>query len=194
MCSSDLDIHNLRSGEISTEKGDAVILATGGPGLVYGRSTNSMVCTGTAVTSAYLQGAKYGNGEFIQIHPSAIPGRDKLRLMSESARGEGGRVWVPRKAGDSRKPKEIPEKERFYFLEERYPLFGNLVPRDVGAREIYDICVNDKLGVHGEMKVYLDLDRKSTRLNSSHKPISYAVFCLNKKKNKTHIRTPLSTI
>jgi succinate dehydrogenase / fumarate reductase flavoprotein subunit len=150
-------IHNLRSGEISTEKGDAVILATGGPGLVYGRSTNSMVCTGTAVTSAYLQGAKYGNGEFIQIHPSAIPGRDKLRLMSESARGEGGRVWVPRKAGDSRKPKDIPEKERFYFLEERYPLFGNLVPRDVGAREIYDICVNDKLGVHGEMKVYLDL-------------------------------------
>jgi len=150
-------IHNLRSGEISTEKGDAVILATGGPGLVYGRSTNSMVCTGTAVTSAYLQGAKYGNGEFIQIHPSAIPGRDKLRLMSESARGEGGRVWVPRKAGDSRKPTDIPETERFYFLEERYPLFGNLVPRDVGAREIYDICVNDKLGVHGEMKVYLDL-------------------------------------
>ena len=154
-------IHNLRSGEISSEKGDAVILATGGPGLVYGRSTNSMVCTGTAVTSAYLQGAKYGNGEFIQIHPSAIPGRDKLRLMSESARGEGGRVWVPRKAGDSRKPKDIPETERFYFLEERYPLFGNLVPRDVGAREIYDICVNDKLGVHGEMKVYLDLTHLS---------------------------------
>ncbi|MDC0223935.1 succinate dehydrogenase flavoprotein subunit [Deltaproteobacteria bacterium] len=150
-------IHNLRSGEIKAEKGDAVILATGGPGLVYGRSTNSMVCTGTAVTSAYLQGAKYGNGEFIQIHPSAIPGRDKLRLMSESARGEGGRVWVPRKAGDSRNPKEIPEAERFYFLEERYPLFGNLVPRDVGAREIYDICVNDKLGINGEMKVYLDL-------------------------------------
>ena len=154
-------IHNLRSGEIKAEKGDAVILATGGPGQVYGRSTNSMVCTGTAATSAYLQGAKYGNGEFIQIHPSAIPGRDKLRLMSESARGEGGRVWVPRKAGDSRKPKEIPEKERFYFLEERYPLFGNLVPRDVGAREIYDICVNDKLGVHGEMKVYLDLTHLS---------------------------------
>jgi len=154
-------IHNLRSGEIKAEKGDAVILATGGPGLVYGRSTNSMVCTGTAVTSAYLQGAKYGNGEFIQIHPSAIPGRDKLRLMSESARGEGGRVWVPKKAGDSRKPKEIPEAERFYFLEERYPLFGNLVPRDVGAREIYDICVNDKLGVNGEMKVYLDLTHHS---------------------------------
>ena len=150
-------IHNLRTGEIMALKGDAVILATGGPGLVYGRSTNSMVCTGTAATSAYLQGAKYGNGEFIQIHPSAIPGRDKLRLMSESARGEGGRIWVPRKAGDSRSPKDIPEKERFYFLEERYPLYGNLVPRDVGAREIYDICVNEGLGVKGEMKVYLDL-------------------------------------
>ena len=150
-------IHNLRTGETMALKGDAVILATGGPGLVYGRSTNSMVCTGTATTSAYLQGAKYGNGEFIQIHPSAIPGRDKLRLMSESARGEGGRIWVPRKAGDSRSPKDIPEKERFYFLEERYPLYGNLVPRDVGAREIYDICVNEGLGVKGEMKVYLDL-------------------------------------
>jgi succinate dehydrogenase / fumarate reductase flavoprotein subunit len=150
-------IHNLRTGEISALKGDAVILATGGPGLVYGRTTNSMVCTGTATTSAYLQGAKYANGEFIQIHPSAIPGRDKLRLMSESARGEGGRIWVPRKAGDSRTPRDIPENERFYFLEEKYPLFGNLVPRDVGAREIYDICVNDGLGVHGEMKVYLDL-------------------------------------
>ncbi len=150
-------IQNLRSGEISAEKGDAVILATGGPGVVYGRSTNSMVCTGTATTSAYLQGAKYGNGEFIQIHPSAIPGRDKLRLMSESARGEGGRVWVPRKAGDERPPKQIPEAERYYFLEEKYPRFGNLVPRDVGAREIYDICVNQNLGVHGEMKVFLDL-------------------------------------
>ena len=154
-------IHNLRTAEIMALKGDAVILATGGPGLVYGRSTNSMVCTGTATTSAYLQGAKYGNGEFIQIHPSAIPGRDKLRLMSASARGEGGRIWVPRKAGDSRSPKDIPEKERFYFLEERYPLYGNLVPRDVGAREIYDICVNEGLGVKGEMKVYLDLTHHS---------------------------------
>ncbi|GIR32505.1 MAG: succinate dehydrogenase flavoprotein subunit [Deltaproteobacteria bacterium] len=154
-------INNLRTGEIRAERGDAVILATGGPGLVYGRSTNSMVCTGTATTSAYLQGAKYGNAEFIQIHPSAIPGRDKLRLMSESARGEGGRVWVPKNPGDERKPRDVPEDERFYFLEEKYPRFGNLVPRDVGAREIYDICINQKLGVHGEMKVYLDLTHKS---------------------------------
>ena len=150
-------IHDLRTSEITALRGDAVILATGGPGLVYGRSTNSAVCTGTAATSAYLQGAKYGNGEFIQIHPSAIPGQDKLRLMSESARGEGGRVWVPKKAGDNRPPKQIPEDERFYFLEERYPLFGNLVPRDVGSREIYDVCVNSGLGVGGENKVYLDL-------------------------------------
>ncbi|MBF0286236.1 MAG: succinate dehydrogenase flavoprotein subunit [SAR324 cluster bacterium] len=154
-------IHNLRSGEIVSERGDAVVLATGGPGLVYGRSTNSAVCTGTATTSAYLQGAKYGNGEFIQIHPSAIPGHDKLRLMSESARGEGGRVWVPRKPGDNRPPKQIPDNERYYFLEERYPLFGNLVPRDVGSREIYDVCINGGLGVGGENKVYLDLTHHS---------------------------------
>jgi len=154
-------IQNLRTGDIRAERGDAVILATGGPGVVYGRSTNSVVCTGTATTSAYLQGAKYGNGEFIQIHPTAVPGRDKLRLMSESARGEGGRVWVPRKANDQRDPKEIPAEDRLYFLEEKYPRFGNLVPRDVGAREIYDICVNQGLGVHGDMKVYLDLTHHS---------------------------------
>ncbi len=154
-------IQNLRTGDIRAERGDAVILATGGPGVVYGRSTNSVVCTGTATPSAYLQGAKYGNGEFIQIHPTAVPGRDKLRLMSESARGEGGRVWVPRKANDQRDPKEIPAEERLYFLEEKYPRFGNLVPRDVGAREIYDICVNQGLGVHGDMKVYLDLTHHS---------------------------------
>ena len=154
-------IQNLKTGDIRAERGDAVILATGGPGVVYGRSTNSVVCTGTATTSAYLQGAKYGNGEFIQIHPTAVPGRDKLRLMSESARGEGGRVWVPRKANDQRDPKEIPAEERLYFLEEKYPRFGNLVPRDVGAREIYNICVNQGLGVHGDMKVYLDLTHHS---------------------------------
>ena len=154
-------IQNLRTGDIRAERGDAVILATGGPGVIYGRSTNSVVCTGTATTSAYLQGAKYGNGEFIQIHPTAVPGRDKLRLMSESARGEGGRVWVPRKANDQRDPKEIPAEERLYFLEEKYPRFGNLVPRDVGAREIYDICVNQGLGVHGDLQVYLHLTNHS---------------------------------
>lgn len=154
-------LHDLRTGEIFSLSGDAVVLATGGPGQVYGRSTNSTVCTGAAATSAYLQGAKYANGEFIQIHPTAIPGQDKLRLMSESARGEGGRIWVPRKPNDPRDPLTIPEEERYYFLEENHPLFGNLVPRDVACREIYDVVYNKKLGIGGQAMVYLDLTHHS---------------------------------
>ena len=137
---------------------DAVVLATGGCGLVYGRSTMSMVCTGSAVSRVYQAGAAYGNGEFIQVHPTAIPGADKLRLMSESARGEGGRVWVPRTAQDPRDPRTIPEAERYYFLEERYPKYKNLVPRDIATREIFDICTTDGLSVEkGRLCVYLDL-------------------------------------
>lgn len=154
-------IHDLRTNKISCLKADAVVLATGGPGQVYARSTNSTVCTGAAATSAYLQGAKYANGEFIQIHPTAIPGQDKLRLMSESARGEGGRIWVPKKPDDARDPLTIPEDERYYFLEENYPLFGNLVPRDVASREIYDVVYNQKLGIGGEPMVYLDLTHQT---------------------------------
>jgi succinate dehydrogenase / fumarate reductase flavoprotein subunit len=137
---------------------DAVVLATGGNGLLYGRSTMSMVCTGSAVSRAYQAGAWYGNGEFIQVHPTAIPGADKLRLMSESARGEGGRVWVPRKPQDTRDPRTIPESDRYYFLEERYPKYGNLVPRDIATREIFDICTTDGLSVEKDrLCVYLDL-------------------------------------
>jgi len=137
---------------------DAVVLATGGCGLLYGRSTMSMVCNGSAVSRAYRAGAWYGNGEFIQVHPTAIPGADKLRLMSESARGEGGRVWVPRKPQDSRDPRDIPEAERCYFLEERYPKYGNLVPRDIATREIFDICTTEGLSVEKDrLCVYLDL-------------------------------------
>jgi succinate dehydrogenase / fumarate reductase flavoprotein subunit len=154
-------IHNLRTNEIFTLAGDAVILATGGPSQVYAGSTASTVNTGAAATMAYLQGAKYANGEFIQIHPTAIPGRDKLRLMSESARGEGGRIWVPKRADDNRDPLDIPEMERYYFLEEKYPLFGNLVPRDVASREIYDVVYNQNLGIGGQPMVYLDLTHKS---------------------------------
>jgi succinate dehydrogenase / fumarate reductase flavoprotein subunit len=136
----------------------AVVLATGGNGLIYGRSTMSMVCTGSAVSRAYRAGAWYGNGEFIQVHPTAIPGADKLRLMSESARGEGGRVWVPRKPQDPRDPREIPEADRSYFLEERYPKYGNLVPRDIATREIFDICTTEGLSVEKDrLCVYLDL-------------------------------------
>ena len=133
------------------------MLATGGPGIVYNRSTNSVMNTGTAASAVYQQGAKYANGEFIQVHPTAIPGMDKLRLMSESARGEGGRVWVPRKPGDERRGEDIPEAERYYFLEERYPAYGNLVPRDIATREIFSVCVDDKMGVYGQNQVYLDL-------------------------------------
>ena len=137
---------------------DAVILASGGCGLLYGRSTMSMICTGSAVSRAYKAGVKYGNAEFIQVHPTAVPGADKLRLMSESARGEGGRVWVPRKAQDARDPKDIPVAERYYFLEERYPEYGNLVPRDIATREIFDICTTDGLSVEKDrLCVYLDL-------------------------------------
>ncbi len=137
---------------------DAVVLASGGCGLLYGRSTMSTICTGSAVSRAYQAGVKYGNAEFIQVHPTAVPGADKLRLMSESARGEGGRVWVPRTPQDPRKPKDIPANERYYFLEERYPQYGNLVPRDIATREIFDICTTDGLSVEQDrLCVYLDL-------------------------------------
>jgi succinate dehydrogenase / fumarate reductase, flavoprotein subunit len=146
------------SMQIRAFPADATVVATGGGGLIYGRSTMSVFCTGSAASRCFQAGAKYGNAEFIQVHPTAIPGADKLRLMSESARGEGGRVWVPRKAQDPRPPKSIPEAERYYFLEDRYPAYGNLVPRDIATREIFNICVNEGLSVEsGRQCVYLDL-------------------------------------
>ena len=151
---------DMRTMQIRAFRGAAVVMATGGCGLVFGKSTNSIICTGGAASRCYQAGAWYGNGEMIQVHPTAIPGADKCRLMSESARGEGGRVWVPRKKGDDRKPQDIPENERWYFLEERYPKYGNLVPRDIATREIFDVCVNDGMGVGGLNQVYLDLTHK----------------------------------
>ena len=135
----------LQTMEIKHFPADAVILATGGNGMVFGRSTNSNICTGSAQSSVYRQGAIYANGEFIQVHPTAIPGEDKLRLMSESARGEGGRVWT------------YKDGKPWYFLEEMYPAYGNLVPRDIATRAIFDVCVNQKLGINGENMVYLDV-------------------------------------
>jgi succinate dehydrogenase / fumarate reductase, flavoprotein subunit len=136
---------HLRSMEIKAYQADAVIMATGGLGIIFGKSTNSTINTGYAAARLYQQGALYANGEFIQIHPTAIPGDDKNRLMSESARGEGGRVWT------------YKDGKPWYFLEEKYPAYGNLVPRDIATREIFDVCVNQKLGIDGENKVYLDL-------------------------------------
>ena len=148
---------NLRTMEVRAFPADAIILATGGIGALFGKSTNSVVCTGSAQSAVFQQGALYANGEFIQVHPTSIPGEDKLRLMSESARGEGGRVWVPRTPGDKRPVRSIPEAERFYFLEEWYPKYGNLVPRDVATRAIHKVVYQLGLGIDGQPMVYLDL-------------------------------------
>lgn len=156
----------LESMKIKAFAADAVCLATGGPGMVFGRSTNSVICTGSAAGKAFRQGAVYANGEFIQVHPTAIPGADKLRLISESARGEGGRIWVPKDAKDKRAPKDIPEKERDYFLERMYPGYGNLVPRDIASRALFQVCFHEGRGVFNsktgknENEVYLDLTHK----------------------------------
>ncbi|WP_019242839.1 MULTISPECIES: succinate dehydrogenase flavoprotein subunit [Bacillus] len=139
---------NLTSMEVKSFSADAVILASGGPGIIFGKSTNSIINTGSAASIAYQQGVSYANGEMIQIHPTAIPGDDKLRLMSESARGEGGRIWT------------YKDGKPWYFLEEKYPAYGNLVPRDIATREIFDVCVEQKLGINGENMVYLDLSHK----------------------------------
>ena len=136
---------NMNSMEIKSFPADVVILATGGPGQVFGRCTASTICNGSAVSAVYQQGAHIGNPEFIQIHPTAIPGSDKNRLMSEACRGEGGRVWVYR------------DGKPWYFLEDMYPAYGNLVPRDVASRAIFKVCVHMGLGINGENRVYLDL-------------------------------------
>jgi len=146
---------DMRTMEIRAFPADAVVMATGGNGVIFGKSTNSVICTGAAAARCYRAGAWLANAEFIQVHPTAIPGEDKCRLMSESARGEGGRVWVPRRKGDERHPSDIPENERWYFLEEKYPDYGNLVPRDIATREIFWIC-RDGYGVGGGRMVYLD--------------------------------------
>ncbi|HLW99133.1 MAG TPA: succinate dehydrogenase flavoprotein subunit [Candidatus Acidoferrales bacterium] len=148
---------DLKTMEVKTFAGDAAIFCTGGNGAIFGRSTNSVVCTGMAQSALFQQGVDYANGEFIQVHPTAIPGEDKLRLMSESARGEGGRVWVSKTPNDNRPPNSIPVNERFYFLEEWYPKYGNLVPRDVATRAIHKVVFEMKLGVGGHQAVYLDV-------------------------------------
>ncbi|MBC7782899.1 MAG: succinate dehydrogenase flavoprotein subunit [Burkholderiales bacterium] len=150
---------DMRTMQIKAFRGDAVVIATGGNGLIFGKSTLSVICTGGAVSRCFQAGAKLGNPEMVQVHPTAIPGEDKCRLISESARGEGGRVWVPKKKQDTRPPNSIPEDERDYFLERMYPAYGNIVPRDIATREIFQMCL-EGYGVGGGNMVYLDLRDK----------------------------------
>jgi succinate dehydrogenase / fumarate reductase, flavoprotein subunit len=151
---------NLRTMEIQSFACDAAVMCTGGNGLIFGKSTNSIINTGSPVSICYQQGVRYGNPEMVQIHPTAIPGEDKCRLISESVRGEGGRIWVPRDPMDARKPVEIPEKDRWYVCEEMDSKYGNLLSRDIVSFIIYCVCRMGK-GIKGRQQVYLDI----TQLN-----------------------------
>jgi len=150
---------DLVTGELESHFGHAVLLCSGGYGNVFYLSTNAMGCNATAIWKAHKKGAYFGNPCFTQIHPTCIPvsgdHQSKLTLMSESLRNDG-RIWVPKKKGDNRKPTEIPEGERDYFLERRYPAFGNLVPRDVASRAAKERC-DAGYGVgSSKQAVYLD--------------------------------------
>jgi succinate dehydrogenase flavoprotein subunit len=150
-----MDLHSL---EVRAFAADAVVVATGGFGQLYApKTTTSTNATGAAASRCYQQGAWFANAEFFQFHPTAMIGRDKTRLMSEAARGEGGRVWVPRNLDDRRPPKEIPDQDRFYFLEEFFPAYGNTVARDEAARAIWRVTRQMGLGIGGSDRVYLDL-------------------------------------
>jgi succinate dehydrogenase / fumarate reductase, flavoprotein subunit len=150
---------NLVTGAIESHAGEAVVLATGGYGNVFFLSTNAQGCNATAIWRAYKRGAAFANPCFTQIHPTCIPvsgeHQSKLTLMSESLRNDG-RVWVPKKPGDKRNPRQIPENERDYFLERKYPSFGNLAPRDIASRAAKEVCDEGRgVGETGR-GVYLD--------------------------------------
>jgi len=152
-------VRNLVTGEIEKHTGEAVVLCTGGYGNVYFLSTNAMASNVTAAFRAYKKGAYFANPCFTQIHPTCIPVhgeyQSKLTLMSESLRNDG-RVWVPKNPGDKRKPHQIPESERDYYLENKYPSFGNLVPRDVASRNAKEQCDRGKGVGETDLAVYLD--------------------------------------
>jgi succinate dehydrogenase / fumarate reductase flavoprotein subunit len=158
---------NLRSGAVRSYSGDAVVLATGGYSNVFYLSTNAKASNCTAIWRAYRRGAFFANPSFTQIHPTCIPvtgeHQSKLTLMSESLRNDG-RVWVPKKKGDNRRVNEIPEDERDYYLERRYPSFGNLVPRDVASRAAKEVCDEGRGVGPGGYGVYLDFRDAIERL------------------------------
>src|ERR1700745_4146558 len=158
---------NLRSGKIERHAADAVVLASGGYGNVFYLSTNARGSNVTATYRAYKRGALFANPSFTQIHPTCIPVsgdyQSKLTLMSESLRNDG-RVWVPRRRGDKRPPGEIPESERDYFLERKYPSFGNLAPRDIASRAAKEVCDEGRGVGPGGRGVYLDFANAISRL------------------------------
>jgi succinate dehydrogenase / fumarate reductase, flavoprotein subunit len=163
-------VRNLVSGEINTHAADAVVLATGGYGNVFYLSTNAKGCNVTATWRAHKRGALFANPCFTQIHPTCIPVggiyQAKLTLMSESLRNDG-RVWVPKKKGDPRSPDQIPEEERDYYLERKYPSFGNLVPRDIASRNAKEVCDEGRgVGPSG-LGVYLDFSEAIQRHGES---------------------------
>ncbi len=161
---------NLVTGKIDIHIADAVCLSTGGYGNVYYLSTNAKGSNATAIWRAYKRGAAFGNPCFTQIHPTCIPVsgdyQSKLTLMSESLRNDG-RIWVPKKAGDTRSPDQIPEAERDYYLERKYPSFGNLVPRDVASRNAKAVCDEGRGVGAGRLGVYLDFRDSIERLGAS---------------------------
>ncbi|MEQ8520157.1 MAG: fumarate reductase/succinate dehydrogenase flavoprotein subunit [Cytophagales bacterium] len=152
-------VRNLITGKIESHSAHAVLLCTGGYGNVFYLSTNAMGSNATAAWRAYKKGANFANPCFTQIHPTCIPvtgtHQSKLTLMSESLRNDG-RVWVPKKEGDKRPPNEIPDDERDYYLERKYPSFGNLVPRDVASRNAKMVCDDGKGVNESGLAVYLD--------------------------------------
>ena len=152
-------VRDLVTGEISSHAADAVVLATGGYGNVFFLSTNAKGCNVTAIWRAYKRGALMANPCFTQIHPTCIPvtgeHQSKLTLMSESLRNDG-RVWVPKTAGDHRAPDEIPDEDRDYYLERKYPAYGNLAPRDISSRAAKEVCDEGRGVGPGGRGVYLD--------------------------------------
>ncbi|MEQ9365281.1 MAG: fumarate reductase/succinate dehydrogenase flavoprotein subunit, partial [Leptospirales bacterium] len=160
-------VRDLITGEMTAHSAHAVVLASGGYGNVYYLSTNAMGCNVTAAYRAHKKGAFFANPCYTQIHPTCIPVsgdyQSKLTLMSESLRNDG-RVWVPKKGGDERRPSDIPEDERDYYLERKYPSFGNLVPRDIASRNAKDVCDEGRGVGPGGLGVYLDFGDAIQRL------------------------------
>ena len=160
-------VRNLVTGAIESHAGEAVVLATGGYANVFYLSTNAQGSNATAIWRAYKRGAAFANPCFTQIHPTCIPVsgeyQSKLTLMSESLRNDG-RVWVPRKSGDKRDPRQIPENERDYFLERKYPSFGNLAPRDIASRAAKEVCDEGRGAGESGLGVYLDFADAIKRL------------------------------